>query len=162
MIVLKNSLVATDFGEASAVALAYGRDLARTYGARLHLVHGVEDVLLRYSPEVAFGVPDLQKDLEAAAWRELRALLTDDDKTLSIEPVVETALSVPKALVEYAKANAIDLIVMGTHGRGAMKQFLMGSIAERVVRTAPCPVLTVHAKERDFIAPDAMVEVARV
>ena len=161
MIVLKNILVATDFGEASAVALAYGRDLARTYNARLHLVHAVEDVLMRYNPEVAFGVPDLQKDLETAAWRDLRALLTEDDKTIAIVPVVETAISVPKRLVEYATQHAIDLIVMGTHGRGAMKQLLMGSVAERVVRTAPCPVLTVHAKERDFIAPDALTTVAK-
>jgi nucleotide-binding universal stress UspA family protein len=160
MIVIKNVLVATDFGEASAVALAYGRDLARTYGARLHLVHAVEDVLMRYSPEVAFGVPELQKDLETAAWRNLRALLTEDDKTITLVPVVETAISVPKVIVEYAKNNAIDLIVMGTHGRGAMKQMIMGSVAERVVRTAPCPVLTVHAKERDFIAPDAVVAAA--
>jgi nucleotide-binding universal stress UspA family protein len=161
MIVLKNILVATDFGEASAVALAYGRDLARTYNARLHLVHAVEDILMRYSPEVAFSVPEMQKDLEKAAWRDVRALITEDDKTIAIVPVVETAISVPKALVEYAKTNAIDLIVMGTHGRGAMKQLLMGSVAERVVRTAPCPVLTVHAQERDFLAPDAMVSAAR-
>jgi nucleotide-binding universal stress UspA family protein len=160
MIVLKNILVATDFGEASAVALAYGRDLARTYNARLHLVHAVEDVLMRYNPAVAFGVPDLQKDLETAAWRDIRALITEDDNTISIVPVIETAISVPKRLVDYATQNAIDLIVMGTHGRGAMKQLLMGSVAERVVRTAPCPVLTVHAKERDFIAPDALTMVA--
>lgn len=161
MIVLKNILVATDFGEASAVALKYGRDLARTYNARLHLVHAVEDVLMRTSPEVAFSVPELQKDLETAAWRDLRALITEDDKTIAIVPVVQTAISIPKMVVEYAKANAIDLIVMGTHGRGAMKQFFMGNVAERVVRTAPCPVLTVHDKERDFIAPDAMVAAAR-
>ena len=54
------------------------------------------------------------------------------------------------------RANPIDLIVTGTHGRGAVKHFLMGSVAERVVRTAPCPVLTVHAHERDFIVPDAI------
>ena len=52
MIVLKNILVATDFSEPAAVALAYGRDLARTYNARLHVVHVVEDVLTRYSPEI--------------------------------------------------------------------------------------------------------------
>jgi nucleotide-binding universal stress UspA family protein len=158
MIALKNILVATDFGEASAVALAYGRTLARTYNARLHLVHAVENVLMRYSPEVAFSVPEMQKDLETAAWRDLRALITEDDRDLAIVPVVETAISVPNALVEYAKANAIDLIVIGTHGRGAMTQLLMGSVAERVVRTAPCPVLAVHAKERDFLAPDALIE----
>jgi len=53
------------------------------------------------------------------------------------------------------------LIVMGTHGRGAVSHLLMGSVAERVVRTAGCPVLTVHHPEREFIQPDALVRVAR-
>lgn len=163
MIVLKQILVATDFSESAAVALAYGRDLARTFNARLHVLHAVEDIMLRYSPEIGFVTPDLQKDLEAAATRDLDKLITEDDRrTLSIVPVVTTAVSIPAEIVEYAKANAIDLIVTGTHGRGAVKHLLMGSVAERVVRTAGCPVLTVHAKERDFIAPDAMVAAAKV
>ena len=154
MVVLKNILVATDFSEPSAVALAYGRDLARSYGATLHIV---EDVMLRYTPEVAIAIPDLQRDLEKAARRDLDAIITDDDrKTLKIEAVVQTTFNVPGGINEYAKTHAIDLIVVGTHGRGAVKQLLMGSAAERVVRSAPCPVLAVRAKERDFIAPDAL------
>lgn len=158
MVVLKNILVATDFGEPSAVAMAYGRDLARSYNATLHVLHVVEDVMMRYSPEVGFAIPDLQKDLEKAAQRDLAAAVTDDDrKTLKVVPVVQTSFNVPAGITEYAKANLIDLIIVGTHGRGAVKQLLLGSAAERVVRTAPCPVLAVRAKERDFIAPDALV-----
>ncbi len=162
MIVLKQILVATDFSESAAVALAYGRDLARTFNARLHVLHAVEDVMLRYSPEVGFASPDLQKNLEAAAKQDLEKLITEDDrKTLAIVPVIKTAVNIPAEIVDYAKVNAIDLVITGTHGRGAVKHFLMGSVAERVVRTAACPVLTVHAKERDFIAPDAMITVAK-
>ena len=162
MIVLKQILVATDFSESAAVALAYGRDLARTFNARLHVLHAVDDVMLRYSPEVGFVSPDLQKNLEAAATHDLEKLITEDDrKTLPMVPVVRTAVNIAAEIVDYAKANAIDLIVTGTHGRGAVKHLLMGSVAERVVRTAACPVLTVHAKERDFIAPDAMVAAAK-
>ncbi|MGE3489026.1 MAG: universal stress protein [Vicinamibacterales bacterium] len=158
MVVLKNILVATDFGEPSGVALAYGRDLARSYNATLHVLHVVEDVMMRYSPEVGFAVPDLQRDLEKAANRDLAALITDDDrKTLNVVPVVQTSFNVPAGVTEYATKHAIDLIIVGTHGRGAVKQFLLGSAAERVVRTAPCPVLAVRAKERDFIAPDALI-----
>ena len=160
MIVLKNILVATDFSESAAVALNYGRDLARTFNARLHLAHMVEDVMIRYGPEVSFAVPELQKNMEQRAWRDLRALIGDDSAPHVI-PVVEACASIPQAIVDYAKANAIDLIITGTHGRGPIKHLLMGSVAERVVRTAPCPVLTVHAKERDFIAPDALVAAAR-
>lgn len=163
MIVLKQILVATDFGDSAAVALAYGRDLARTFNARLHVLHAVEDVMLRYSPEVGFASPDLQKNLEAASKRDLEKLITEDDrKTLTVVPVIRTAVNIAAEVVDYAKANAIDLIITGTHGRGAVKHFLMGSVAERVVRTAACPVLTVHARERDFIAPDALVAAAKV
>ena len=162
MIVLKQVLVATDFSESAAVALAYGRDLARTFNARLHVLHAVEDVMLRYSPEVGFASPELQKDLEAAATRDLEKLITEDDRTtLAIVPVVRTGINIAAEIVDYANGNAIDLIITGTHGRGAVKHLLMGSVAERVVRTAACPVLTVHAKERDFIAPDAMVAAAK-
>lgn len=162
MVVLKNILVATDFSEPSAVALAYGRDLARSYTARLHVLHVVENVMMRYSPEIAFATPDLQKDLEKAARRNLDELITDDDrKTLSVVAAVEASMNVAGGITDYAVANAIDLVIVGTHGRGAVKQFLMGSAAERVVRTAPCPVLTVRAHEREFIAPDALAAVAK-
>jgi universal stress protein A len=161
MVVLKNILVATDFSEPSAVALAYGRDLARSYGATLHVLHIVEDVMMRYTPEVAFAIPDLQRDLEKAARRDLEASITDDDRrTLKIVAAVETSFNASGGITQYAAAHAIDLIVVGTHGRGAVKQLLLGSAAERVVRSAPCPVLAVRAKERDFIAPDAMTVVA--
>lgn len=157
MVTLKNLLVATDFSEPSNVALVYGRDLARSYGARLHVLHIVEDLTMRYASEVGLMPPDLQKDLEARARRDLAAVITDDDRrTINVEPVVASEMSVAEGIVTYAKQHAIDLIITGTHGRGAFKHFVMGSVAERVVRMAPCPVLTVREHERDFIAPDAL------
>jgi nucleotide-binding universal stress UspA family protein len=157
MVAIKNILVATDFSEPSGVALAYGRDLARTYNARLHVLHVVEDVMLRYTPEVGFIGKDLQKDLEDSARRDLDALIRDDDRNeLGAVGVMTRGINPAKTIVEYAKSNPIDLIVTGTHGRGAVEHLLLGSVAERVVRTAPCPVLTVHAHERDFIVPDAI------
>jgi len=163
MVALKRILVATDFSEPSSVALAYGRDLARSYNAELHVLHVVEDVMMRYSPEIGFALPELQKDLDKAAQRDLEALVTDDDrKTLTVIPVVETRTNVAEGVTRYAAENAIDLIVCGTHGRGVMRHLLMGSVAERVVRSAPCPVLTVHSHERDFIAPDSLVTVGAV
>jgi nucleotide-binding universal stress UspA family protein len=157
MVVIKNILVATDFSEPSAVALAYGRDLARNYNARLHVLHVVEDVMLRYTSDVGFVGTDLQKDLEDVARRDLDKIIRDDDrKELGAVGVVTRGVNPADTIVGYAKANPIDLIVTGTHGRGAVQHFLMGSVAERVVRTAPCPVLTVHAHERDFIVPDAI------
>ena len=68
-----------------------------------------------------------------------------------------TAISPAAAIVDYARREQIDLIVMGTHGRGGVAHLLMGSVAERVVRTAPCPVLTVRHPEHEFVLPDALV-----
>jgi len=163
MLAIKQILVATDFSEPSGVALAYGRDLARNYQARLHLLHVVEDVMARYSSEVGVLLPSIQEDLEKAARRELEARITEDDrKQLDATAVIDTSVNIADAICRYAKTHSIDLIVTGTHGRGAVKHFLMGSVAERVVRTAPCPVLTVHAHERDFIIPDALTLAAGV
>jgi nucleotide-binding universal stress UspA family protein len=162
MVALKNILVATDFGEPSAVALAYGRDLARSYGAKLHVLHVIEDVVIRYSSEIGFALPELQADLEQAARRDLEQVITDDDRrTLAPVTAIETGVNIASTIVGYAAEYGIDLIVTGTHGRGAVSHMLMGSVAERVVRSAPCPVLTVRAHERDFIAPDTMVAVAK-
>jgi nucleotide-binding universal stress UspA family protein len=163
MVALKKILVATDFSEPSGVALAYGRDLARNYNASLHVLHVVDDVITRYSTEVGFMLPSMQEDLDKSARRELEAHLTDEDRTqLNAVAAVTRGANVADSICAYAKANAIDLIIAGTHGRGAVKHMLMGSVAERVVRRAPCPVLTVHAHERDFIVPDALTLAAAV
>lgn len=160
---IKKILVATDFSEPSGVALAYGRDLARTNHAQLFVLHAVEDVLMRYAPEVGLMGGDLQKDLEKIATRDLQALISDEDrKNLNAVAVIESGISPAEVVTSYAKANGMDLIVAGTHGRGAVQHFLMGSVAERIVRTAPCPVLTVRARERDFIIPDAATLAASV
>jgi nucleotide-binding universal stress UspA family protein len=157
MVAIKNIVVATDFSEPSGVALAYGRDLARTYNARLHVLHVVEDVMLRYTPEVGLIGTDLQKDIDTIARRKLEALVREDDRQqLGAVAAIKHGINTADAIVAYAKENPIDLIVTGTHGRGAVQHLLLGSVAERVVRIAPCPVLTVHAHERDFIVPDAI------
>jgi nucleotide-binding universal stress UspA family protein len=162
MIALKKILVATDFSEPSHIALEYGRNLARAYAATLHVLHVVEDVTMRYSSEFTAVLPDVQQDLEKAAQLDMDKLITADDRrTIPLVASVETHLTAAGGIVSYAKANNVDLIVVGTHGRGAFKQLMMGAAAERVVRMAPCPVLTVRAHERDFIAPDELVAVAR-
>ena len=74
-------------------------------------------------------------------------------------PAVMTSGSPAFAIIDYANEQKIDLIVMGTHGRGTLGHFLMGSVAERVVRLAGCPVLTIRQPERDFVRPDGLVEV---
>ena len=149
MITLKNILVATDFSEPAEVATDYGEDLARSYGANLHVMHVIEDILAVYASDISSELPAIQQNLATAAERHLDALAVPQRETF--RKVIVRSASVSSAITEYARVNAIDLIIVGTHGRGAVSRFLMGRVAERVVRTAPCPVLTVHAGERDII-----------
>ena len=162
MIALKNILVATDFGDASAAALAYGRELARTFDATLHVLHVADDVYMRLGGDAYVGVlPELQKDIEASANKQLDDLLVNNDARPVIKRAVVTSAATAVAIVQYARDLEIDLIIVGTHGRGAMAHLLMGSVAERVVRTAHCPVLTVRHLEHDFVLPDALTTTAQ-
>ena len=164
MITLKNILVATDFSEPSDAALTYGRALARNFEATLHVLHVVGNVSTAvYGAEAYFAaVPQLQQEIEDVARTRLDELLIDnDEQPLPTRRVLITSHAPALAIVDYAKRERIDLIVTGTHGRGAVAHFLMGSVAERVVRTAPCPVLTVRHREHDFIVPDALVAIPK-
>jgi nucleotide-binding universal stress UspA family protein len=149
MILLTQILVATDFSDASEAALDYGRALARTFGASLHLLHIMENTFLRPVPVDPYL-------LKTGAVRNLNERLTDDDRlTLHAHAALETSDNPAEAIVKYAGEHQIGLIVMGTHGRAGLAQLLMGSVAEKVVRTAPCPVLTVRHPEHEFVVPDA-------
>jgi nucleotide-binding universal stress UspA family protein len=147
MIVLQNVLVATDFGPAANAALTYGRALARNFGAELHLLHVMENSFLRASP----ADPHAHK---AAVVRTLHEQLTAAGAALKGHAVVETSDNPADAIAGYAKAANIDLIVIGTNGRSGVAQLLVGSVAERIVRTARCPVLTVKHPEHEFVVPD--------
>jgi nucleotide-binding universal stress UspA family protein len=149
MILLKRVLVATNFSPQSDAALTYGRALARSFGASLHVLHIVENYFLRPTPL------DPRTMIEAKT-RALEDLLTDQDHQSvgGARASVQVSDAPAQAIVEYARVNAIDLIVMGTHGRGAVSQMLVGSVAERVVRIAACPVLTVRHPEHEFVIPD--------
>jgi nucleotide-binding universal stress UspA family protein len=159
MITLKNILVATDFGEAAASALAYGRELARRFDATLHILHVVDDVGARLA--TASGLPydttRLQEDLNGVEGRQLEQLVADEDRRELRAKIVQVVSPSPaREIVDYAAKAGIDLMILGTHGRSAIAHVFMGSVAERVVRLAPCPVLTVRHPEHEFIRPDAL------
>lgn len=164
MVTLKHVLVAVDFGEASETALAYGRELARLFGATLHVLHVVENVIASAASIEGYAIDfvTLQHDVEEAARKQLEALVTDEDRrTLAAKTITLTANTPAASIVGYARDAHIDLIVLGTHGRGGMAHVFLGSVAERVVRAAPCPVLTVRHPEHEFVFPDAIQTVTR-
>jgi len=165
MIALKKILVATDFSEPSEAALAYGRELARSFGAALTIVNVVDDTMAR-----AYGIdggvmltdPEMQREFEASALQQVNALISDEDRTqLRAAGQVLASNAPAQAIVTYARDANVDLIVMGTRGRGGVAHLLMGSVSEKVVQIAPCPVLTVRHPEHEFVLPDALVAVAR-
>jgi nucleotide-binding universal stress UspA family protein len=148
MIHLKNVLVAVDFDDASTVALRYARSLAKTFGARLHLIHVMENLFLRPMANDPHAI-------EAGISKRLLDVLTDEDRTvLHAVPVIRKSDAPAEEIVKYAQAEHVDLIVMGTHGRPGVAHLLMGSVAEKVVRSAPCPVLTLRHPEREFVVAD--------
>lgn len=164
MIAIKEILVATDFGAAADNALRYGEALAREFGARLHVLHAVPNVYATSMDGYGYVAlsPQVQDDLEVAARRQMRQRVSDEDlQELRARTTVVTHSSPAVAITEYAKHHAINLIILGTHGRGAIAHALLGNVAERVVRTAQCPVLTVRDPEHEFVLPDALVAVEK-
>lgn len=140
-------LVPTDFSAAADAALDFARTIAATFGASLHLLHVFEDPFVpgAFGVETYVPIPPATHAalLEDAKARLAHRLPPGDQGRFHGTTEIVTGISAP-AIVEYARENSIDLIVMGTHGRTGVEHLLLGSVAERVVRTAHCPVLTVH------------------
>ncbi|APR87170.1 Universal stress protein family protein [Minicystis rosea] len=144
----------TDFSQASALAIDAAALLAKQFAAEIHLLYIYDPVLL--SPlHLVPGAPSLSAPVqEPRAYEEsvLRELQRVREERLQgidkVELSVKQHTSAAEGIVEYARDAAADLIVLSTHGRTGLSHLLIGSVAERVVRHAPCPVLTMrsHAK----------------
>jgi len=157
-------LVATDFSETSDAALTYARTLADSLGASLHLVHVFDDPYGNaLVAEVSVSVYESMRatEMTQARRRLLRRLPPADRKQFQGSTAIVTGAPA-EAIVDYAADRGMDLIVMGTHGRSGFAHLLLGSVAEHVVRTAKCPVLTVRAAkvEHDRVAHKPAATVA--
>jgi universal stress protein A len=140
-------LVPTDFSHTSDAALEFARTIADTFGASLHLVHVFEDPFVTgaFAAETYAPMPPATRAalIEDATSRLAHRLTPADRARFRGTAEIVTGIGA-HAIVDYAHDHNINLIVMGTHGRTGMAHLLLGSVAERVVRTAHCPVLTVH------------------
>jgi nucleotide-binding universal stress UspA family protein len=145
---IKKILVPFDFGEPAENALDFAQKLAPAFGASVEALYVVP-----FLPNAALPLPDLgalpmaahpvEEMVSEAQARLHQALAPEDTRHRYLRKTVK--LGDPRAqILAYAAAEGVDLIVMGTHGRTAVTRFLLGSTAERVVREATCPVLTVH------------------
>ena len=153
MINLRHILHPTDFSEYSEQALKYACCLATQCGAELHLINIVHDAGLISPPIAGFIPPDYYEQQIKHATEELASL---PDKVINHTGSVTRNVceGIPFVeIIRYAKENAIDMIVMGTHGYSGLKHLMIGSVAENVVRKAPCPVLTVRPEQHTFEMP---------
>ncbi len=137
-IAIKNILFPTDFSERSAIALPFAARLARRYGAKVYVVHAISSE----TPPVVSG--DLPPISQWKISEQEMAILDRSDLLREVE--YETILGqgdLWEVLSHAIRAYEADLVVMATHGRGGFKRLILGSVAEEVVREAPCPVLTI-------------------
>jgi nucleotide-binding universal stress UspA family protein len=147
----KRILVATDFSRVSDLALQYAIELAKRARASIHVLHVIDMSRWAASPDGFFvGLADLELQMTHNAERRLAELQLEPAHR-ALPMTIQVASGAPaQRIVEEAVRRASDLIVMGTHGRRGVSHLLNGSVAERVVRSAPCPVLTVRDTRRLF------------
>jgi nucleotide-binding universal stress UspA family protein len=156
---------ATDLSEASRAVVAVAHRLAQQRGARLHLLHVVENPFHQPWLTGANGIDfaELLRERILSAERQLGTLAVRL-QSAAIRPISTVLIGRPAdEIVRHAQDYAAELIVIGTHGYGGMKRVLLGSVADRVVRQATCPVLIVpsHSISIDAVAPTTAAEVAK-
>jgi len=150
-------LIPTDFSHTSDAALDYGCELARRFGAQLYLLHVIEETPLGGNGGESWlaNVPGIRDRLVRDAQQRLAHRLTELAASVAVQG--EVIFGRPaETIVDYAAEQHVDVIVMGTHGRTGVAHLLLGSVAEKVMRLTPCPVLTVragdHAPTREIAA----------
>jgi nucleotide-binding universal stress UspA family protein len=153
MVNIKNILCPIDYSVYSEMALKYAIEFAEKYQAKLYLVHVLDIRVYDINDPDLYNVNIVDEEtINKLRERLLKCVNEDTKSKISVEAII--IQGVPFAeIIRTAKERKIDLIVLGTHGRTGLSHALMGSVAEKVVRKAPCPVLTIRHPEHDFIMP---------
>jgi len=153
---IEKVLYPTDFSEMSLAALAHVRLIVDVFDARLHCLHVVDEAYQYWSamgPEsIPIGPPP--EDMLELARNRMEKFREEHLAGLKSEPITQVSIGRPFAeIIAYSRDQNMDLIVMATHGRGAIAHALLGSTTEKVVRKAVCAVLTVRADDHEFVMP---------
>lgn len=153
MICIKNILCPIDYSVYSEMALKYAIEFAEKYQAKLCLIHVLDIRVYDINNPDLYDVNIVDEETIAKLRERLLRCVTDDTRgKIAVEARI--IQGVPFAeIIKISKEYKIDLIVIGTHGRTGISHAIMGSVAEKVVRKAPCPVLTIRHPEHDFIMP---------
>jgi nucleotide-binding universal stress UspA family protein len=151
---IKSILFPTDFSQGARAAMDHAVSLARDYEARLVLLYVIQDISIAewYIPS-SLSVTDLVEDMQKSAWAEMDKWAAEvSGKVKEVDKMVVRGVPFVE-IIKTAKERNSDLIVIGTHGRTGIDHMLFGSTAEKVVRKAPCPVLTVRVAGKEFKMP---------
>ena len=153
MINIKNILCPIDYSVYSEKALGYAIEFAEKYQAKLYLMHVLDIRVYDINDPELFNVNVVDKEtINKMKNRLLKCVNQDTHGKISLEAIVVEGVPFVE-IIKASKEYKIDLIVLGTHGRTGLSHAIMGSVAEKVVRKAPCPVLTVRHPEHDFVMP---------
>ncbi len=156
MIKMAKILYPTDFSELSTYALRYALSFAHAYQAKLHCLHVVDEAYQYWTAMGPNSVPvgPATEDILQSARKEMDSFAAEHFKDIEVEVITDVVLGRPfMEIIQYARKQCIDLIVLATHGRTGLSHVLLGSVAERVVRKSPCPVLTIRHPQHEFIMP---------
>ncbi len=148
----KHILIPVDFSDFSNKALEFGLELAQRFNSEITLFHAV--VLFQDDVDEESRVQEFEEYIKKRE-QQINTQMKDNQsqaqgRGIKTQTVIERGISAADSILEYLESHPVDLVVMGTHGRSGLKHFLQGSVAEKVVRLAPVPVLTVHRSVKHF------------
>lgn len=156
MIEMKKILFPTDFSDSSDHAVRYAVSFAQEFDAKLYVLHIVEDVSNAAYFDMLAGPPlqEMYAEMEARAWESVKRAVPETKRSdVDWEPLVRRGAPAIE-ICHTAEELEVDLVVLGTHGRTGLKHMLFGSVAEKVVRMAPCPVLSVRHPDHVMDLPE--------
>jgi nucleotide-binding universal stress UspA family protein len=151
---IKTILFPTDFSNGARAAMDHAISLAKDYQAKLILLYVIQDISIAewYIPS-SISAGELVEDMQKSAWQEMDKWIAEVSKQVKdVEKMVVRGVPFVE-IIQTAKERNADLIVIGTHGRTGIDHMLFGSTAEKVVRKAACPVLTVRIAGKEFKMP---------
>ena len=149
----KKILCPVDFSEFTDEILEYAVNIAQKYNSELHLIHIIPN-LNYFTPYESFFTPEnlivVEKNMETEVNKDFDELM----KKINVpaKKIIKNGAAFVE-IINYARTESMDLIIIGTHGRTGLEHILIGSVAERVLRKSPCPVLTVRPRSRQFKMP---------
>ena len=153
MISIKNILCPIDYSVYSEKALKYAIEFAEKYNAKLYLMHVLDIRIYDITDPELYNVNVIDKETINKLRERLHKCISEDTrKNIEVETLVIEGVPFAE-IIKKAREYKVDLIVLGTHRRTGLSHAIMGSVAEKVVRKAPCPVLTIRHPEHDFVMP---------